>query len=317
MLLREAGDDTEIERCFSQVLDDLARRGGKTSVRADLHLRLGQHYEHRLMLPGRAIAQYRAALELDATLIAAITAARGIYLNSGKGEPAADMFELQVAATADLGQRHALLVQLAKHRRELLSDLDGAVLVLRRALKAMPNDPTTLEHLADLLRERAGQVESPNADADRGRAAELYFQVARSVPRGQARPHLHACLALSPEHKRAHRMLAELNAYGAGGEQPVQAGVPQAELDSRSTGKHTPLPSDGSVHDRPTSPPPGMLTRDEGADEDVAAWLDDAEIEMIDDAVTTDSVVPLSERPPAPFGPQPKARIPTLRKFKV
>ena len=99
----------------------------------------------------------------------------------------------------------------------------------------------------------------------------------------------------------------------------MQAGVPQAELDARSTGKHTPVPgAEGRVHEPPASPAPDPLrATDEGADEEVAAWLDDDAIEMIDEGVGADSVVPLSERPPAMTGLEPPKRIPTLRKFRV
>ena len=104
-------------------------------------------------------------------------AARDIYLTAGKGQAAADMYELGIAATEDMRRRHALLLALARHQRDALADFDMAVLAMRRALKALPGDAGTLELLADLLRERAAVTSGEPADADRVRAAELYYQV--------------------------------------------------------------------------------------------------------------------------------------------
>jgi tetratricopeptide (TPR) repeat protein len=302
-MLREDGDDTALERCLSQLIQELTRRDADPKFRAKLHLRLGQLYEERLLLRGRAIAQYRSALELDATLVPAIAAARGIYLNSGKSEAAADMFELQIAATPEATDRHALLVGLARHRRHALGDLDGAVLALRRAVKTLPAEPPTFEMLAELLAARSAHG-GEDAPADRARAAELYYQVARSIPRNQARPRLEACLTLQPDHVRARRMLDELNAYGAGaaaGVEPGDSVASQAEIEQRATGAYPPA---ATLRPGQTLPGPGILPREleppteDVAEEDIAAWLDDEEVTLLEDGVGTQNMVPLSDRPP-------------------
>ena len=202
-------DDAAIEHCLQSVAGQLVRRLALPELRANVHYRLGRHYEQRLSLPGRAIAEYRAALELDPHLRAAIRAARAIYLATQRNEAAAAMYELEIAAIDDASEQYRLLRELSLHRRGPLDDLDGAVVALRRALKALPQEPTALEALAELLAERAGQTKDDAAEADRGRAAELYFQVARCVPRSEARQHLLACRALAPDHARAARMLDE------------------------------------------------------------------------------------------------------------
>jgi tetratricopeptide (TPR) repeat protein len=301
-LLREQGDDTGLERCLSQLIAELERRGAASGTRAKLHYQLGRLYEERLLLRGRAIAQYRAAVELDPTLVPAISAARGIYLNSGKMEAAADMFELQISAMSEPTDRHALLVALAHHRREALADLDGAVLALRRAVKTLPAEPPTLELLAELLVKRAG-AGGDGAHADRSRAAELYYQIARSVPRNQAAPSLHACLALHPEHARARRMLAELNAYGAQivTIQSADETLSQAEIDTRATGSYG-IAGPPDVSQTLPGPVPMLAeaSEDAAAQDDMAAWLDDADVTMLEDSVSTQNMVPLSDRPPPP-----------------
>jgi tetratricopeptide (TPR) repeat protein len=213
-LLTELGDYTDLERCLTVVARDLERREAKPELRADVHYRLGQLYERRLLLLGRAIGQYRSALDLDPTLTPAIAAARGIYLRSGKAQAAADMYELQIAVTKEVWERHGLLLALAKHRREQLADVDGALLALRRALKAVPAEISAIELLAELLRERGERGEGATPNGDRVRAAELYYQLACEVPRQGARKHLEACLSVEPSHPRALRMLAEIDADG-------------------------------------------------------------------------------------------------------
>ncbi len=284
-LLQESGDYTELERCLSQLVQELARRNAPAAPRAELCYRLGQLYERRLGRPGRAIAQYRAALELVPDLLPAISAARELYLRSDKAEAAADMYELQIAGSPGARERHELLVRLAAHRRTRLADLDGAVLALRRALRALPSELSTIAALAALVRERAERG-GPDTAADRARAAELYFQLARGLPRGQARGQLTSCLALQPSHARAQRMLSELDAYGARPHDlsPQLAEVSQAELDARAT-----------VRQRP-------VEQDFAPDTEVAAWLEDEDLLPLDDEIGTHRMVPITDRPP----PHPK-----------
>ena len=149
-LLRRLSDDTGHERVLSRMARALERRGAEPMRRADVHYRLGQLYEHRLRLPGKAINEYRTALNLDPQLVPAITAARAIYDAAGKHGAVADMYELEIATITDGEARHDLLIALATHQRDFLEDLEAAVRAVRRALKAQPSRTGTLELLADL-----------------------------------------------------------------------------------------------------------------------------------------------------------------------
>jgi tetratricopeptide (TPR) repeat protein len=287
-LLRERRDDKGIELCFDYVTGELARRDAGATLRATIHFRFGRHYEQRLLQPSRAIAQYRAALELDPTFMPAIEAAIAIYSASGKTAAVADMYELQIAAAPNMAERHALLMALAKYRRERLGDMDGAVLAVRRALKALPSEPSTLELLANLLRERSEENPGESADADRARAAELFYQVARSVRRSHARPRLQACLELQPDHVRAMRMLAELNAYGAQPDAEPELGhASQAEIEALPTGRY----------------PVAQAPQSSEADEEFEAWLDDEDITLIDEGIRPSGMKPITDRPPPPPPP--------------
>jgi tetratricopeptide (TPR) repeat protein len=273
-LLAESGDYTELERCLTFVARDLERRNADPNLRADVHYRLGQLYEWRLLLLGRAIAHYKSALDLDPAFVPAIAAARGIYLRSAKAQAAADMYELQIVATTETWQRHGLLLALAKHRREVMSDIDGAVRALRRALKEVPADPSATELLADALRERAERGQGPAAHTDRVRSAELYYQLASEAAPAEAPKFLTLCLALHSGHERALRLQAEIN-----------TDIPQ----THSADRHM--------------------------DNDLAAWLDDKEVTLLAESVTTGNMVPITDRPPPP--PKPGRRARTRRQWQV
>lgn len=305
-LLRAAGDDAGLERVLTRAAHGLAGRLGDPKLRAGIHQRLGQLYE-RQGADSRAIAQYRTALELDGSSPAVIAAARAIYQKSGKAGAVADMYELEIAATDEPEQRGALLRALAEHRRDALADLDGAILTLRRALKHAPGDLSALERLAEWLRERSQRAGWDEAETDRVRAAELYFQLARNVPRREASHRLLACLKLEPQHARAHAMLAELESYGAGVDaKPPDPHLTQAELEGKVTGRYA-AQSQG----------PEQVPQQAQPDvEELEAWINDDEIESIDDDVGLERMVPITERPPAPDAPAARSgRIPTSRRW--
>ena len=299
-LLRERGDDTELERCLSRSVDALRNRNADPRVRARAHERLGELYE-RMRLPSRAIAQYRAELELDSNATSAIVAARDIYLRTGRPDAAADMYELEIAASEHVERKVVLLRALADHRLELLSDFDGAVLALRRLLKLVPDDIASLERLAEMLCVRSHGFVGESAQADRARAAELYFQVARYEPRAQAAAPLQRCLALQPDHARALALRAELEAFGAGkGAELADGDVSQAELEQRATARYTPATarriSGSGTRTVKVAPVPAHPT--DAQAEELDAWLNDDEVELIEDEIGPQNMVSLSDRPP-------------------
>ncbi|MGD8858621.1 MAG: hypothetical protein PVI30_01325 [Myxococcales bacterium] len=298
-LLRAMHDHAGLERVLCQLVATLQHRMAPAGLVAGVHHRLGELYEHRMMLPGRAIAAYRRAVELDGRRVPAIEAARRIYEAADKHEAVADMYELEIAAVSDPDERHELLLSLAIHQRDFLEDLDAAVRAARRAIKLAPGRAETLELLAELLVERASQQPEGADEADLWRAAELFYQVARAVPRGKALAHLMTSLALCPQHERAQRMATELKGYRRARDElsdeqgPAEAEASQAEVDRRETGRFAPA---GAGHaTRPTAPPPPGPRSEE-----VATWLGDDDLEPIEGSVGTEAMVPVTERPPAP-----------------
>jgi tetratricopeptide (TPR) repeat protein len=297
-LLRATHDHAGLERVLCQLVATLQHRMAPAGLVAGVHYRLGELYEHRMMLPGRAIAAYRRAVELDHSLVPAIEAARRIYEDAGKHEAVADMYELEIAAVPDGDERHELLLALATHQRDFLQDLDAAVRAARRAIKLAPGRAETIELLAELLVERASRQPEGADEADLWRAAELYYQVARAVPRGKALAHLMTSLALCPHHERAQRMASELKGYrsirdgqaGDGG--PAEAEASQAEVDRRETGRFAPATASGERVTTPPPPAPGA--------EEIATWLGEEDLEPHQPPRGAEAMVPVTERPPAP-----------------
>jgi hypothetical protein len=214
------------------------------------------------------------------------------------------MYELEIAATDSQERKLVLLRALAEHRHELQSDFDGAVLALRRLLKLAPDDVGALERLAEMLCARSDGFVGESAQADRARAAELYFQLARYTPRAHAASPLARCLKLQPDHARALALRAELEAFGARSAAELADGdVSQAELDQRATARYTPataqrISASGSgTRTVKAAPAPSHPT--DAQAEDLDAWLNDDEVELIEDEVGPQNMVSLSERPPS------------------
>jgi len=294
-LLRDRGDDIGLARCLHQLATALASRAtARPRVRADIHFRLARHYQQRLRDLDAAIVQYRLAIEADATFSAAITAAYALYLAQDDAAGAAQMLELQIAAASDATERHGLLLTLARHCREACKDLDATVHALQRAVELVRADAPTLEWLADLLRERA---ERDCSHADWAAAADCWYQAARCVLRSEAPARLVACLAMRPDHWRARRMRAELEAYGAQPDAaPLHAQRSQAEIDAEPTGLFA-LPAAAPVQPPPaaaarpeptTSPslkvvPPKVVVARAAQSDDGSDWLDEADFTLLDE----------------------------------
>lgn len=284
-LLRELGDYAGLERTLSQLASALIGEQVDADRRAHVHFRLGQLYENHLALPGKAIAQYRQALTLDRTLVPAIVAAREIYGRARKQAAVAHMYELEIAALEGARDKCLRLVELAQLRTDKLDDLDGAVVALRRALKVSPGDVQALDQLARVLSLRGTRATDESAQQDRWRAAELNYQIARSVPRGHAKRYLRACLEVHPGHARAVRMLEELTGYSTLSPEdfePAEAQASQAELDARITGRFL------AIDDGPAR----------ADNESSLQWLNDELRE--EPAPGPERMAPVTDRPPPP-----------------
>jgi Tetratricopeptide repeat len=217
-VLRLLEDDYNLER-QKQVLKFVAFRLGEqasdATYHASVYYRLGHLYEAHFNEPGKAAASYRSAIERNPRLLPAIIGARRLYQSVGNGKAVAALYEFEIEATPHIDDKRALLVALAEVRRRDLTDLDGAIAVLRRALQSAPGDIEALRMLGEVLVERSQQADLTDkaaAQVDRKRAAEVFFQLGSALPERDAHAYLQRALALCPEHEKAAKRLYDLGA---------------------------------------------------------------------------------------------------------
>jgi tetratricopeptide (TPR) repeat protein len=234
-----ARDFEGMRRILGGVIRAEEARGAPRKQLAALHFRLGQLFETHLDDPDRAAGLYRIAIDNNPLLVSAMVAARRLYSRAGNHAAVSVLYEFEIDATKLAADKHALLLALADHTRENCDDLNGAIAALRRACKLAPDNLSSLQKLANALIARSESAGGAAAETDIKRAAEVYYQLARAVPRADATPLLLHALALAPEHARASALLHELRGHAAVSGNDLlrgpHAGVSQLVVDQRAT----------------------------------------------------------------------------------
>src|SRR5262245_4175410 len=209
-VLEEHRNYDRLKQVLKYVAHQLQQQSGSRQLLASVHYRLGQVYETNFGEPRKAATLYRQAIEENPRLITAIAAARRIYLEQANHKIVSVLFELEIDATPNGEDKHALLLSLARHKREACDDLDGAVLAFRRAVKLSPSSVRALFGLGETLLARGERSDELTAKADRQRAGEVFFPLAQRVPQSDALPYLQRALLVVPNHTQARAMLEGL-----------------------------------------------------------------------------------------------------------
>jgi tetratricopeptide (TPR) repeat protein len=300
-LLEEARDFERQKQVLKYVAYRLEQGNGSRQLLASVHYRLGQVYEAHFDEPRKAATLYRKAIDENPRLVTAISAARRLYLESGNHKTVSVLFEFEIEASPNLEDKHNLLLALGRHKRELCDDLDGAVLAFRRASKLVPSSLRALFGLAETLLARSERAESLARDADRQRAAEVFFHLAQTVPASDALPYLQRALLVVPEHAQARAMFEALS--GGGGRDSSRGGPRASEA--------------RPGHSREGDPQRWGESSPESAAAE--AWLQAAEPEPVIDELTTGELVPLDDdedsagigsNPPSTQPPRPASLPP-------
>jgi tetratricopeptide (TPR) repeat protein len=272
-VLEEGRNFDRLKQVLKYVAHQLQQKADNPQLLASVHYRLGQVYETHFDEPRKAATLYRQAIEENPRLVTAIAAARRLYAEQGNHKTVGVLYEFEIEATLNVEDKHALLLALARHKREQCDDLDGAVLAFRRAAKLMPNSVRALSGLAETLLARSERAEPLAAGADQQRAAEVFFHLAQRVPPNDAGQYLQRVLLVVPNHAQARAMLENL------ARKPSER-IPQ----ERST-------SDGEAWLREPDPKPEVTE------------LSSAELLPIDEGVRISG--PPNARTPAPVRPAP------------
>ena len=217
-LLEQLGDyheTTEFLEGYARALGEAGADGGYVG---QLFHRLGEIYDEQFGQAEAAQAYYEHAKLLRSSAgtpsPTAASSARvpGAMTHAVTGGPEerADTLERQADAAGTPQAQVELLCELARLRCDELSDLDGAVIALRRALSVVPGDVQVMHQLASCLLARAERGEARAAAADHRRVAELFYQIAQGVADAQALEFLESALQAAPAHDGALSLLEEL-----------------------------------------------------------------------------------------------------------
>lgn len=334
--LEESRNYDRLKQVLKYVAHQLQQQNASPQLLASVHYRLGQVYENHFDEPRKAATLYRRAIEENPRLITAIVAARRLYADQGNHKTVSALYEFEVEATPNTDDKHALLLTLARHKREQCDDLDGAVLAFRRAAKLAPNSVRALFGLAETLLARSERSEALARAADQQRAAEVFFHLAQRVPSSDATPYLQRALLVVPGHAQARTMLDNLsrkpNAAGnpvavprAGDRAPgdraaaeawLREGDLQPEIHELSSAELLPIDDDAATRrsgraepkTRMPSIPPSTLAPSRSQRESPMQGVSAAQAVTIPAAPPV-AVAPQSP-PPVPPAARPNGRVP-------
>ncbi|HKU38570.1 MAG TPA: hypothetical protein VJR89_10500 [Polyangiales bacterium] len=272
-VLEEHRNYDRLKQVLKYVAHQLQQNPSSRQLLASVHFRLGQVYETYFGEPRKAATLYRQAIEENPRLITAISAARRLYLEQANHKTVSVLYELEIEATPNSEDKHALLLSLARHKREACDDLDGAVLAFRRAVKQSPSSVRALFGLAETLLARSERADELAAAADRQRAAEVFFHLAQRVPPNDALPYLQRALLVAPNHVQARALLDSLQsnsrpvrapapaANGGDARASAEAWLQETDLQVDEVTSAELLPIEDVPAARPSREPPQPLTR--------------------------------------------------------
>ena len=130
------------------VLEQAIQTAEDASVKADLHLRLGQLLHKQFLQGVKALKHFQDAYKLNPALIEALSEARGIYWDLGKLNMVQRLLELELKAAPSEQSKSVLLRELGDVHCDL-GDYDRAAESYAKALQATDGDkgdlPAVLE----------------------------------------------------------------------------------------------------------------------------------------------------------------------------
>jgi tetratricopeptide (TPR) repeat protein len=278
-VLEDSRNYDRLKQVLKYVAHQLQQQATNPQLLASVHYRLGQVYENHFNEPRKAATLYRQAIEENPRLVTAIVAARRLYADQGNHKTVGVLYDFEIEATPNVEDKHALLLTLARHKREQCDDLDGAVLAFRRAAKLMPNSVRALFGLAETLLARSERSEALASKADQQRAAEVFFHLAQRVPASDATPYLQRALLVVPDHAQARAM-----------------------LDNLSRKPNTPAPPERANGERVAS----------GESAAAEAWLRDGDLKVEIDELSSAELLPIDDDTASRISGPPKTRAPSI-----
>ncbi len=195
---------------LATIVETTAGRRSDPRSSADLYFRAAELWSKNVGRADRAVANYTRAFEKDPSQLAAIEAARQIYLQLGNYKLAAQLLERQLAATQDVLVRQMLLREGAELQGRL-GNVDLQIRWLEEIAEADPEDWELRRELAGAHITRSlGPAAQPD---DARRAASLLASLAQSVGGEHGLAFAEAALDAWPGDEAAFALIYD--AYGA------------------------------------------------------------------------------------------------------
>lgn len=261
---------------LAAIVEQTAGRKSDATAAGDLYFRAGELWAKNVGRADRAVASYQRAFERDPAQLAAVEAARGIYLQLGNTRAAAELLDRQLAATPDPLVRAMLLREGASLRGQL-NDPDGQISYLEEVLRGAPDDWEVLRELAGAYLSRSQSTSAKSDDATR--AAELLSALARLVGGEHGLAFAEAALDAWPGDEPAYAIVHE--AYPAAGREADLTMRQIAFVQANPTSLYTPVISRslaeryaavGQYNDAVACVAP-LLPADPREDLETAQWL--------------------------------------------
>ncbi len=199
------GDRGEFQQ-LAALAEQVAARRLDPSSAADLFYRAGELWAKNVGRVDKAVGNYRRAFELDSNQMQAVEAARAIYVQLGNHKLAAQLYERQLAATAEPHERLTLLRELANMRAQL-NDAVGQIAPLEEILQITPDD---FEALRELAAAYIARSQGPGgSEQDTMRAAVLLATIAQGLGGEHTIAFAEAALDAWPGEETAYSLIEE------------------------------------------------------------------------------------------------------------
>lgn len=189
----------------------LVEAGAGNAELAEAEITLARAWSSLTGKLDKALEHYRRAVEIDPEVEAILDEAVDKAKKARRTTEVRSLLATGAATTKDATRKVALLRALADARKEMPSDVDGAIEALTAARLIAPDDRALATDIIDLRKARAQRKKgTPDAAADLAAIAELYVELARwSTPDG-ALDDVERALDLAPTHPVALAMLQSI-----------------------------------------------------------------------------------------------------------